>query len=56
MPSLGSSVFNGTTIYYEEGYVYVPKSLEAAFKVATNWSTYAGQIRAIEDYPSVCGS
>ena len=56
VPTLGATVFNGTDIEYEYCYIYVPKSLEAAFKVATNWSTYAGQIRAIEDYPDVCGS
>ena len=37
------------------GYVYVPKTLVDSYKAATNWSTYAAQIRAIEDYPDICG-
>ena len=32
------------------GYIYVPKALIDAYKVATNWSTYAAQFRALEDY------
>lgn len=36
------------------GYVYVPAALIDSYKSATNWSTYAAQIRAIEDYPEVC--
>jgi hypothetical protein len=31
----------------------VPKSLVDAYKTAENWSTFANQIRAIEDYPEV---
>ena len=37
----------------ELGYVYVPKSLVDSYKAETNWSSYASQIRAIEDYPAV---
>lgn len=37
------------------GYVYVPSALIDTYKAATNWSTYAAQIRAIEDYPDICG-
>ena len=36
-------------------YIYVPSVLVDAYKAATNWSTYASQIRAIEDYPEICG-
>ena len=39
----------------ERVYVYVPKALVGAYKSATNWSTYANQIRAIEDYPDITG-
>ena len=56
VPTLGSSTFNGTAVKSGNCYVYVPKELEATFKVASNWSTYASQIRAIEDYPDICGS
>ena len=36
-------------------YVYVPSALIESYKSATNWSTYASQFRAIEDYPDICG-
>ena len=32
------------------GYVYVPQALLASYQAATNWSTYAAQFRALEDY------
>ena len=44
-----SSVASGT------GFVYVPKALLSIYQSATNWSTYAAQIRAIEDYPEITG-
>ena len=31
-------------------YIYVPRSMVDTLKSATNWSTYADQIRALEDY------
>jgi len=34
---------------------YVPASLVEAYKSATNWSTYAERILAIEDYPEITG-
>lgn len=33
------------------GYVYVPSAQVEAYKAHANWSAYANQIRAIEDYP-----
>lgn len=33
-----------------DGYFYVPRVLVDSYKSATNWSTYASQIRALEDY------
>lgn len=36
-------------------YAYVPKALIEDYKVANYWSTYASRLRAIEDYPEVCG-
>ena len=56
VPRLGSSTFTSTRVSTGACYIYVPRSLEATVKVASNWSTYAAQIRAIEDYPDVCGS
>lgn len=53
VPTITSSTFSSTRIANGNAYVYVPQSLEATFKVASNWSTYANQIRAIEDYPDI---
>lgn len=44
-----------SAIYRGKGYIYVPKSLIEDYKVATNWSLYADQFRAIEDYPEITG-
>lgn len=41
----GCAIGNGT------GYIYVPRALVDTYKAASGWSTYAAQIRAIEDYP-----
>jgi hypothetical protein len=46
---------NGNAIAKGTGFIYVPDHLVEQYKVATNWSTYANQIRAIEDYPEICG-
>lgn len=46
---------NGALITTGTGYAYVPAALVDAYKVAENWSTYASQIRAIEDYPDITG-
>lgn len=56
MCTLGNvDAFSGTNISNGTGFIYVPKSLESSYKSATNWSTYASQIRAIEDYPEITG-
>ena len=47
--------FSNTPIIKGTGYVYVPRVLVDSYKAATNWSNYADQIRAIEDYPDICG-
>lgn len=49
-----SGNLSGTLIASGTGYIYVPRALVDSYKAATNWSTYAAQIRAIEDYPGVC--
>lgn len=46
---------NNTPIGKGTGYVYVPAALIDSYKAATNWSTFADQFRAIEDYPDICG-
>lgn len=50
-----SSAFTGTPIADGTGYIYVPSALLATYQAATNWSKHSAQIRAIEDYPDVCG-
>lgn len=39
-----------TPIAEGTGYIYVPRSLVDAYKTAENWSHFANQIRALEDY------
>lgn len=46
---------NSTPINSGTGYIYVPSALVDSYKAATNWSTFANQIRAIEDYPEITG-
>lgn len=50
-----TNALSGTPIAKGTGYVYVPSALVEEYKSATNWSTYAEQIRAIEDYPEITG-
>jgi hypothetical protein len=49
------TIFNGSKIQSGTGYIYVPASLVDSYKTATNWTAYANQFRAIEDYPDICG-
>ena len=51
----GTGAFSSTPINSGTGYIYVPAALVDSYKAASNWSTYANQIRAIEDYPEICG-
>ena len=51
----GVTAFSGTLIASGTGYIYVLKALLDSYKGATNWSTYANQFRAIEDYPEITG-
>ena len=50
-----SNVFPNTPIANGTGYIYVPRALVDSYKAATNWSNFASQIRAIEDYPEITG-
>lgn len=34
----------------QDGYIYVPSALVESYKTATNWSNFATQFRALEDY------
>lgn len=42
--------FTNTPIAAGTGYIYVPAALVDSYKSATNWSNYASQFRALEDY------
>lgn len=44
-----TNAFNNTPIASGIGYIYVPDNLVESFKTATNWSTYANQIKAISE-------
>lgn len=47
---LTSNSLSNTPIASGTGYVYVPRALVDSYKVATNWSAYADQFRALEDW------
>ena len=49
-----TEAFRDTPIANGTGYIYVPRDLVDQYKAATNWSVFADQIRAIEDYPEIC--
>lgn len=55
------NAFSNTPLESGTGYFYVHRTLAdgsdgvATYQVATNWSTFANQFRAIEDYPEICG-
>lgn len=48
-----SNAFTNTPIASGTGYIYVPKAMVDSYKTGNVWSTYANQIRAIEDYPEI---
>ena len=50
-----TNALTDTLIAEGTGYIYVPAALVDEYKSATNWSTYADQFRAIEDYPDITG-
>ena len=55
-----STSLTGTAIWAtasgsRNGYVYVPAALVDSYKESSGWSKYPDQIRAIEDYPDICG-
>ena len=46
---LSGSLGSGITIAKGTGYIYVPDALVDSYKSATNWSTYADQIKPISE-------
>ena len=45
-----NSTYNPTGA--KDGYIYVPDNLVSSYKSATNWSTYASQIKGISELPT----
>ena len=45
-----TNAFQNTRVESHAGYVYVPRDLVSNYESATNWSNFAGQFRALEDY------
>lgn len=50
-----TNAFSDCPIGNGTGYIYFYKEYVEKYKAATGWSNYAEQIRAIEDYPEICG-
>ena len=49
----GSDLFmNISNLKY---YIYVPLALTDSYKTANKWNVHSSRIRAIEDYPDICG-
>ena len=46
---INSNDLKGTTIENGTGYVYVPDDMVDTYKSATNWSTYASQIKGMSE-------
>ena len=46
-----TNAFTNTPIADGTGYVYVPDDLVEAYKGATNWSTFASQIKGLSELP-----
>ena len=47
--TLEKYAFNNSSISTRTGYIYVPDNLVDSYKTATNWSTYANQIKPISE-------
>jgi hypothetical protein len=50
-----TDAFTSTPIASGTGYIYVPSALIDSYKSSSGWSVLASKIRAIEDYPEICG-
>lgn len=47
--TLAGNVFANSSVASGTGYVYVPDNLVEEYKVATNWSTFANQIKGLSE-------
>ena len=48
--TIANAILRNTPIANGTGYIYIPRALVDSYKSATNWSIYADQFRALEDY------
>ena len=46
-----ANVFTGTPIASGTGFIYVPDEAVETYKTATNWNTYASQIKGLSEIP-----
>ena len=46
---IGNGIFTNSFIANGTGYIYVPDNLVDSYKTATNWSSYANQIKPISE-------
>lgn len=56
VPILSANVFANTPILAGTGYIYVKDDLVDQYKVATNWSVVAGQIRPVSELEGQYGT
>lgn len=49
---LNSDAFTSTPVASGIGYIYVPDALVEQYKVATNWTAYANQIKGLSEIPA----
>ena len=52
VPLASTSAFAGSSIASGTGYIYVPDALVSSWKTASNWSTYANQIKPLSELPT----
>ena len=53
-PTINAANWTSTNFGKGTAFFYVPASMVNTLKVTSGWSTFADQIRAIEDYPEIC--
>lgn len=54
-PMTNVNMFASSAIASGTGFVYVPDDMVDAYKAATNWSTYASQIKGMSELPAEYG-
>lgn len=50
-PTMSIQNFGGTPIANGTGFIYVPDNSVAAYQAASQWSSYASQIKGLSEYP-----